>query len=150
MQRMWLQTMDSRLKPKCPTIRITGLQAMQRGTCDFLRARRFYRYTLVAGIPASHYAGVIEVTPKGRGCVAQWRVQFLVNNQPDIVVRTTVSKLLETGLGSLKAPLRSRGMSTVAEIDRPLPRVVADHPHPCRSGRVDRICFFQMGAKLWR
>jgi hypothetical protein len=64
--------------------------------------RRSYRYTLVAGIPASHYAGMIEVTPKGSGCVAQWRVQFLANNQPDIVVRTTVSTLLTTGLGSLK------------------------------------------------
>jgi Polyketide cyclase / dehydrase and lipid transport len=63
---------------------------------------RFYRYTLVAGIPASHYTGVIEVTPKGSGCVAQWRVQFLANNQPDIVVRTMVSGLLDTGLGSLK------------------------------------------------
>jgi len=27
--------------------------------------RRFYRYTLVAGVPASHYTGVIEVMPKG-------------------------------------------------------------------------------------
>jgi hypothetical protein len=42
--------------------------------------RRSYRYTLVAGIPASHYTGTIEVTPKGSGCVAQWRVQFLGNN----------------------------------------------------------------------
>jgi hypothetical protein len=64
--------------------------------------RRFYRYTLVAGIPASHYTGIVEVTPKGSGCVAQWRVQFLANNQPDIVVRTMVSTLLKTGLGSLK------------------------------------------------
>jgi hypothetical protein len=66
-------------------------------------ARRVYRYTLVAGIPASHYTGVIEVTPKGGGCVAQWQVQFLANNQPDIVVRTMVSTLLKTGLGSVKA-----------------------------------------------
>src|SRR5262249_11424269 len=66
-------------------------------------ARRVYRYALVAGIPASHYTGVIEVMPKGSGCVAQWQVQFLANNQPDIVVRTMVSALLTTGLGSLKA-----------------------------------------------
>jgi hypothetical protein len=65
--------------------------------------RRFYRYTLVAGIAASHYAGMIEVAPKGSGCVAQWRVQFLANNQPDIVVRTMVLTLLKTGLGSLKS-----------------------------------------------
>jgi hypothetical protein len=64
--------------------------------------RRFYRYTLVAGIPASHYTGTIEITPKGSGCVAEWRVQFLANNQPDIVVRTMVSTLLKTGFASLK------------------------------------------------
>ena len=64
--------------------------------------RRFYRYTLVAGVPASHYTGVIEVTPKASGCVAEWRVQYLANNQPDIVVRNMVSTLVRTGLGSLK------------------------------------------------
>jgi hypothetical protein len=65
-------------------------------------AKRFYRYALVAGVPASHYTGTIEVEPKGKGCVAHWRVEFLANNQPDIVVRTTVSTLVKTGLGSLK------------------------------------------------
>jgi hypothetical protein len=29
-------------------------------------------------------------------------VEFLANNQPDIVVRTMVSTLVKTGLGSLK------------------------------------------------
>ena len=66
-------------------------------------AKRFYRYSLVAGVPASHYNGTIEVKPKGSGCVADWRVQFLANNQPDIVVRDQVSTLVKTGLGSLKS-----------------------------------------------
>src|SRR5580704_7149940 len=66
-------------------------------------AKRFYRYALVAGVPASHYTGTIDVKPKDGGCVAGWRVDFLANNQPDIVVRTMVSTLIETGLGSLKA-----------------------------------------------
>jgi hypothetical protein len=66
-------------------------------------AKRVYRYALVAGVPASHYRGTIEVKPKGSGCVASWRVEFLANNQPDIVVRTMVSTLEKTGLGSLKA-----------------------------------------------
>jgi Polyketide cyclase / dehydrase and lipid transport/Domain of unknown function (DUF4331) len=64
--------------------------------------KRSYRYTLVSGVPASHYAGVIDVRPKGGGSVAEWRVEFLANNQPDIAVRTMVSRLVETGLGSLK------------------------------------------------
>ena len=65
-------------------------------------AKRFYRYALVAGVPASRYTGTIEVKPKGNGCVAGWRVDFLANNQPDIVVRAMVSTLVKTGLGSLK------------------------------------------------
>jgi hypothetical protein len=65
-------------------------------------AKRVYRYALVAGVPASRYRGTIEVKPKGSGCVASWRVEFLANNQPDIVVKTMVSTLEKTGLGSLK------------------------------------------------
>ena len=66
-------------------------------------AKRSFRYTNIAGIAASRYSGVLEVKPKGRGCVADWRVQFLANNQPDIVVKASVSILLKTGLESLKA-----------------------------------------------
>jgi hypothetical protein len=69
---------------------------------EFDETKRSYRYSLVAGVPASHYAGVIDVKPKGNGSVAEWRVEFLANNQPDIVVRTMVSTLIKTGLGSLK------------------------------------------------
>jgi hypothetical protein len=69
---------------------------------EFDETKRSYRYSLVAGVPASHYAGVIDVRPKGSGSVAEWRVEFLANNQPDIVVRTMVSNLIKTGLGSLK------------------------------------------------
>src|SRR5499427_3194644 len=62
-------------------------------------AKRFYRYELVAGIPASRYTGTLEVTRKGSGCVADWRVQFL---GPD-PVRRMLSPLLKTGLESLKS-----------------------------------------------
>ena len=64
---------------------------------------RLYRYTLVAGVPASRYTGTIEVKPNGSGCVASWRVDFLASNQPDIVVRDMVSALEKTGFGNLKA-----------------------------------------------
>jgi hypothetical protein len=73
-------------------------------------AKRSYRYTLLAGTPASDYVGIIEVTPKGRGCVAAWSVSFLADNQPDHTVRSAVSTLLTTGLGSLK--LRIAGANT--------------------------------------
>ena len=65
-------------------------------------SKRSYRYALVSGVPASHYAGVIEVRQKGSGSVAEWRVEFLADNKPDIAVRTQVSTLVKTGLGSLK------------------------------------------------
>jgi hypothetical protein len=65
-------------------------------------AKRFYRYTKVAGFPASHYTGTLEVKPKGSGSVVEWRVQFLADKQPDIAVRTRVATLVKTGLGSLK------------------------------------------------
>lgn len=64
--------------------------------------KRIYRYALVAGIAASHYEGTIEVRSKGSGCIAEWRVQYLANNQPDIAVRTRVTTLVRTGLDSLK------------------------------------------------
>src|SRR5262245_7583454 len=63
--------------------------------------KRSYRYTLISGVAASHYAGVIDVKPKANGSIAEWRVEFLA--QSDIAVRTMVSRLIETGLGSLKA-----------------------------------------------
>jgi len=66
-------------------------------------AKRWYRYALVAGVSASSYTGTIEVKSKGSGSVAAWRVQFLASSQPDIVVRGTVSALVNTGLESLKA-----------------------------------------------
>jgi hypothetical protein len=64
---------------------------------------RSYHYTMVSGVPATHYEGMIDVRPKGNGSVAEWRVEFLADNQPDIVVRTIVTRLIETGLGSLKS-----------------------------------------------
>jgi len=62
--------------------------------------KRSYRYTMISGVPASQYAGVIKVKPRANGSVAEWRVEFLA--QSDIAVRTMVSRLVETGLGSLK------------------------------------------------
>src|SRR5215831_9088202 len=62
-------------------------------------AKRFYRYELVAGIPASRYTGTLEVTPKGSGSVVNWRVQFL----GPAGVKGMLSPLLKTGLESLKS-----------------------------------------------
>ena len=66
-------------------------------------AKRFYRYALVSGVPASRYAGTIEVKSNGGGCVAEWRVQFLANHATDRAVKVMVSTLINTGLDSLKS-----------------------------------------------
>jgi len=65
-------------------------------------AMRSYRYTGVAGFPASRYAGTLEVRESSGGCVADWRVQFLADGQPDIAVSGRVKTLIKTGLGRLK------------------------------------------------
>ena len=79
-----------------------GKQIVERLEAMDNAARR-HRYALVSGVAATHYTGIIEVTPQGDGCVASWRVDYLADNQPDIVVRTTVTTLIRTGLGSLRA-----------------------------------------------
>ena len=45
-------------------------------------AKRFFRYTNIAGMPVSHYTGTLEVKPKGSGSVADWRAQFLATMRP--------------------------------------------------------------------
>src|SRR5262249_53905936 len=60
---------------------LDGRQIIERlDTVD--DAKRSYRYTLVSGVPASHYAGILSVTPNGQGSIAAWRVDFLADTQP--------------------------------------------------------------------
>ena len=66
------------------------------------KARRQYRYSGVAGMGASNYTGRCEVTPKGSGSTVTWRVQYLSDGQPTIIIRTIVATLQKVGLESLK------------------------------------------------
>jgi hypothetical protein len=65
--------------------------------------RRCFRYTNIAGMPASHYSGMLDVKPNGSGSVIEWRVQFLANHQTDRAVKVLVSKIVNTGLERLKS-----------------------------------------------
>jgi hypothetical protein len=65
-------------------------------------AQRSYRYTSIAGIPATDYTGMLDVKPKGSGSSVEWRVQYMPGGQPDLIVKTISSTLLKTGLDSLK------------------------------------------------
>jgi hypothetical protein len=81
---------------------IDGKQIIER--LDAINdSSRFYRYTNISGIPASDYTGMLDVKPKGTGSSVDWRVQYLADGQPDIVVKTIVSTLLKTGLDGLKS-----------------------------------------------
>jgi hypothetical protein len=66
-------------------------------------AKRFLRYTNIAGMAVSRYTGTLEVKPKGSGCVADWRAQFLAADKTDRAVKVMVSTLFKTGLESLKS-----------------------------------------------
>src|SRR5262245_20402828 len=63
-----------------------GREIVER-LADVDNTKRSYRYTLISGVPASHYAGVIDVKPKANGSVAEWRVEFLANNHPNSAFR---------------------------------------------------------------
>lgn len=65
-------------------------------------AKRQYRYSGVTGMGASNYTGVLEVSPKNNGSAVTWRVQYLSNGQPTIIIRTIVATLQKVGLESLK------------------------------------------------
>jgi hypothetical protein len=65
-------------------------------------AKRFFRYTSIAGMPVSQYTGTLEVKPKGGGSVVDWRAQFLAISAADRGVKVLVSTLFRTGLESLK------------------------------------------------
>jgi hypothetical protein len=65
--------------------------------------KRSFRYTSIAGMPVSHYTGILEVKPNGRGSVVDWRTQFVANYQTDRAAKRLVSTLLNTGLDSLKS-----------------------------------------------
>jgi hypothetical protein len=64
--------------------------------------QRFYRYTMISGVPAADYTGTLGVQPKGTGSSVEWRVQYWADGQPDIVVKTIVGTLERVGLDSLK------------------------------------------------
>src|SRR5262249_5687507 len=66
-------------------------------------AKRFFRYTSIAGMPGSHYTRTLEVTPRGSGSVADWRAQFVANTRTDRAAKVMVSTLFKTGLESLKS-----------------------------------------------
>ena len=102
--------------PGLARVRLTGTGIGQLRTIEMLDgqtiierleaiddAKRVFCYANVAGMPVSHYAGELKVQAKGRGCIVEWRAQFLASNRSDRATKSLVSTLFNTGLASLKA-----------------------------------------------
>lgn len=101
--------------PLIAQIRLTGTGAGQLRNVETIdgktiierldatdNAKRQYRYSGVTGMGASNYTGILEVAPKGSGSSVTWRVQYLSDGQPTIIIRTIVGTLVKVGLESLK------------------------------------------------
>jgi Polyketide cyclase / dehydrase and lipid transport/Domain of unknown function (DUF4331) len=101
--------------PLIAQIRLTGAGVGQLRTVETVdgkriierldatdNARRQYRYSGVSGMGASNYTGVLEVAPKGSGSSVTWRVQYLSDGQPTLIIKTIVATLQRVGLDSLK------------------------------------------------
>jgi hypothetical protein len=105
----------ARWHPLMASVKVTGTGAGQLRFIDTIDgkkiverldeidpAQRFYRYTMISGVPAADYTGTLDVKPHGTGSSVEWRVQYWADGQPDIVVRTIVTTLQKTGLDALK------------------------------------------------
>jgi len=102
--------------PLIAGVRITGAGVGQLRTVETVDGKRIierldaaenaprqYRYSGVSGMGASNYVGVLEVAPQGSGGSAvTWRVQFVSDGQPTIIIRTIVATLQKVGLESLQ------------------------------------------------
>jgi hypothetical protein len=101
--------------PLVASVRLTGAGVGQLRTIELIDGKevierleavddsqRIYRYTNVSGLPVMDYTGTFDLKPKGSGSSVEWRVQFLADNQPTIVVRTIVVALLKTGFEALR------------------------------------------------
>ena len=64
-------------------------------------SQRLYRYTNVSGLGVVDYTGTFDLKPKGNGSSVEWRVQFLADNQPTLIVKTIVGTLMKTGFEAL-------------------------------------------------
>lgn len=114
--RVWalIGTFGAMWHPLIANIKLTGTGVGQLRTIETIDGKqiverldaiepRFYRYTMLSGVPAADYIGTLDVKPKGSGSSVEWRVQYRADGQPDLVVKTIISTLEKVGLDSLKA-----------------------------------------------
>ena len=65
-------------------------------------SQRLYRYSNVSGLGVADYRGTFNVKPKGTGSTVEWRVQYLADNQPTLLIQIIEGTLMKTGFAALK------------------------------------------------
>lgn len=83
-----LQTVDGRMI----TERLIGLD----------NAKMMMKYTLVSGLPADQYEGVLTVAPKGAGCVLSWTVNYHASGTGNFFLNLIIGTLVDAGISYLK------------------------------------------------
>lgn len=64
-------------------------------------SQRLYRYSNVSGLGVVDYTGTFDLKPNGSGSSVEWRVQFIADNQPTLIVRIIVATLMKVGFEAL-------------------------------------------------
>ncbi len=64
-------------------------------------AQKLYRYSNVSGLGVVNYTGTFAAKPKGSGTSVEWRVQFLADNQPTLIVKVIEATLIKVGFEAL-------------------------------------------------
>jgi Polyketide cyclase / dehydrase and lipid transport/Domain of unknown function (DUF4331) len=80
---------------------IDGKQIIERLE-QMIDSQKLYRYTNVSGLGVADYTGTFDVKAKGSGSSVEWRVEFLADNQPTLIVKTIVATLMKTGFEALQ------------------------------------------------
>jgi hypothetical protein len=60
-------------------------------------------YSLISGIPAKPYTGVIQVTRVGAGSKVTWTVSYRPSGQGELIVHLMIKSLIARGLNELQA-----------------------------------------------
>jgi len=72
-------------------------------------SKRLYRYTNVSGLGVVDYQGVFQVKPAAAGCEVEWRVKYLADNQPTLIIKIILETLMKTGFAALKKRFGTAG-----------------------------------------
>jgi hypothetical protein len=108
--------------PLIASVRLTGQGVGQLRTIELVDGKqiierlevmdnsaRLYRYTNVSGLGVVDYQGILQVKPAAAGSEVEWRVKYLADNQPTLVIKIIHETLMKTGFEALKKRFGAAG-----------------------------------------